>query len=441
MKIKLLMAGLLGLISATTFAQKGELKNAQESYDNYTVESNSAAAKLSPAIMTKATTDINDAKTAIDKAAANEKTSALPLTFALKGAIYGALAARDTVPATSAPLLATAQDAIKKAKELDTKGENKKLIDQANFSVAQYNSTLGVKEYQSGKYDAAYKAFDAYRQVFPDDTTAIYYTALAASNAGGTDPKYYPFAISNYKTLLTTKYSANAKIYRYLAILYIVNKDTTNALKTLGEGVAKYPANSDLRELEIRIGLQAGKENEILGKIQAAIANDPQNKLLYYYEGLTYSRIADASDNKSAKAKDDASKNALNKAALDNYAKAADIYKKAVAIDPDYFEANLNLGYSLIKPAIDTYNEARNLPAAQQKQYEAMRAKADAQFDVAKPYLQKAVDLDPKSSDALSNLRNYYRGKFDPAHAADNKAKADDLKKQIDALPATTTKN
>jgi hypothetical protein len=30
MKIKLLMAGLLGLVSATTFAQKGELKTAKD---------------------------------------------------------------------------------------------------------------------------------------------------------------------------------------------------------------------------------------------------------------------------------------------------------------------------------------------------------------------------------------------------------------------------
>ena len=63
-----------------------------------------------------------------------------------------------------------------------------------------------------------------------------------------------------------------------------------------------------------------------------------------------------------------------------------------------------------------------------------MRLKADAQFDLAKPYLQKAVDLNPKSVDALSYLRNYYRGKYDKANAAANAAKADDLKKQIDAI-------
>src|ERR1019366_6327637 len=99
--------------------------------------------------------------------------------------------------------------AIKKARELDTKGENKKMIDDANNYVAVYNSSLGVKQYQSGKYDLAYRSFDNYRQALPDDTNAIYYTALAASNAGSTDPKFYPLAITNYNNLLTTKYSGN----------------------------------------------------------------------------------------------------------------------------------------------------------------------------------------------------------------------------------------
>jgi tetratricopeptide (TPR) repeat protein len=159
--------------------------------------------------------------------------------------------------------------------------------------------------------------------------------------------------------------------------------------------------------------------------------------LLYYYKGLTYSRIGDDVGSKSTKAKDKAMQASLNKESLDDYSKAADAYKKAIEIDPDYFDANLNLGNALMKPAIDLYNQANALPSnATQKQYDDLRLKADASFEVAKPYLQKAVDLDPKSSNALTNLRNYYRGKYDPANKDANKAKADDLKKQIDALPA-----
>jgi len=117
MKIKLLMTCLLGLASAATFAQKGELNNAQSEYDTYA----SLRGQKAAAFATKANTSIQNAKTSIDKASANEKTVNLPQTFALKSAIYSSLAVDDTVATTSAPLFATADEAVKKAKELDTK--------------------------------------------------------------------------------------------------------------------------------------------------------------------------------------------------------------------------------------------------------------------------------------------------------------------------------
>jgi len=113
MKIKLLMTGLFGLISVAALAQKGELNNAKEKYDKYDLE---RANKLTQA---QGKTDLQDAKTSIDKASVNEKTSVMPLTFALKGAIYSSLALEDTVPATSLPNFKIADEALTKAKSLD----------------------------------------------------------------------------------------------------------------------------------------------------------------------------------------------------------------------------------------------------------------------------------------------------------------------------------
>ncbi len=430
MKIKLLMVGLLTLVSAITLAQKGELNNAKEQYESFTPLSST---KIGP-LLIKANTSLNSAKTSIDKASINEKTATLPLTFAIKAVIYAALASRDTVPASSAPLFNTANEAYNKAKELDTKGENKKYIEDAGIYLAQYKLTEGVNNYQNKLWDKAYNAFDYYRSIRPDDTTAIFYTGLAAQNAGNKDPKYYEFAITNYNKLLTTKYSKGADIYLNLSSIYLLSKDTVNALKSASDGVAKFPTNADLRKREIEIGLQSGKQKDILDKIQNAINNDPKNKTLYYYSGLTYSQLGDDAEKKSKAAKDDASKKTFNQTFIDNFSKAAESYKKAIDLDPEYFEANLNMGYILMRPAIELFNQARLMPANKQKEYEAVRVKADGLFEIAKPYLQKAVDINPKSVDALTNLRNYYKGKFDPAHSKENNDKALELKKQIDAL-------
>ncbi len=428
MKIKLLMAGLLGLVSATTFAQKGELKNAQADYDNY-VPLSTQNQKLFAA---KANESLTNAKVSIDKASTNEKTAELPQTYALKAAIYAAVASRDSVDATSSVSAATATAAAKKAKELDTKGEFKKLLTDANINLATFYRNKGVNEFQSKKYDLAYKSFDQYRQMLPDSADAIYVTGLAAANANN-----YTNAISNYNKLLTTNYAHKEDIYSDLSVLYLSNKDTTGAIKILNDGIAKYPSNSILLQRQIILALQRGKPDEITSKLQTAILNDPKNKSLYYFAGLAYTKIADADDENSAKAKDEQAKKSLHLAALDSYSKAADLYKKALDIDPEYFDATLNLGYVLVSPAVYAYNAAKRMPANNQndqKAFEAAIAKSNAQFDLAKPYLQKAVEMNPKSLIALTNLRNYYRGKSDPAHAAENQAKAAELKKQIDAL-------
>ncbi|WP_184549124.1 tetratricopeptide repeat protein [Mucilaginibacter sp. FT3.2] len=413
MKIKLLMAGLLGLVSATTFAQKGELNNAKSEYEKYEGLRGTPLAK----------TSLTAARTSIDKAAVNEKTATLPLTYALKAAIYSTFANQDSVATTSLPLFTAAEEAVKKAKELDTKEENKQIIQTADLNLAQYQLTKGVAEYGAGKYDLAYKSFDYYRTILPEDTNAVYYTGLSASNSGN-----YAAAITNYNKLLTLKFSKNQTIYLDLSSVYLLNKDTTNALKAVSDGVAKYPANTELRKREIEISLQTGKEKEVLEKIQAALTADPKNKTLYYYAGLTYSQTAEAIIKEQGKTKDPVAKNKLQVSKVENYDKAAEMYKKALEIDPNYFEANLNLGYVIINPAIDQYNAANKLPANKQKEYDAAIAKANATFDQAKPYLQKAVDLNPKSIDALTNLRTYYLGKKDDANASK-------LKAQIDALP------
>lgn len=416
MKITFLIAGTISLFSLSVYAQKGELSTAQQEYDKYeTLRQNKAMA-------TMARTSITTAKASIDKAAANEKTATLPQTYALKGAIYSALAYNDTVATTSTPLFTAASDAVKKAKEADTKGEYKKLIDASNQYLGYYQLNKGVKDFQAKQYEEAYKSFDFYRSVYPDDTTAIYYTGLAAANS-----KNYPVAISNYKKLVTTNYSRRADIYADLSNMYLMQKDTAAALAAVGEGVTKFPANATLRGREVEIALQQGKQAEYVDKIQAAIANDPKNKTLYFYSGIAYGKIADAQAKIAKTAKDPAAKAAAQKAVTENTDKAAEAYKKAVEIDPNYFEANLNMGYILMTSAVDDFNTANKMPMSKQKEYNALMAKVNAAADRAKPYLEKAVELQPKDPSALGNLRNYYIIKKDNVKSAE-------LKKRLDAV-------
>jgi tetratricopeptide (TPR) repeat protein len=425
MKISFLMTGLLGLITVTAFAQKGELTTAQTEYTKY------ESLKGNKAMGTLALNSLKTARVSIDKAAANDKTAALPLTYALKGSIYASMALNDTSATTSTPLFTTAEEAVKKGKELDTKGENKALLTSAELTLAQYQLNKGVKEYGDKKYDLAYKSFDYYRSVLPEDTNAIYYTGLAAANAGNWDA-----ALTNYGKLLTTNYSKKISVYQDMSGFYLQKKDTTNAIKIMTDASAKYPNDAYLAKRVLEMNLQTGKQAEVLSKIESTIATDPKNKTLYYYAGITYTQVADQANKKIAKNKDVAAVAALTKTRDENFAKAEDMYRKALVIDPNYFEANLNLGYVMINPAIDLFNAARNYPVSKQKEYDAAMAKANGMFDAAKPYLLKAVELQPKNVDALTNLRTYYLGKKDMTNANLIKKQIDDIQAGGAAAPA-----
>ncbi|MGI4749846.1 MAG: tetratricopeptide repeat protein [Janthinobacterium lividum] len=390
MKTKYVIASVFTLaFSTAAMAQKSELSNAKSEYDKFTVV---RTGKL-------ASTSLNSAKESIDKAAANDKTATLPQTYALKAAIYGSLAG-DTTQQSRDNLLATAQEAYKKAETADTKGENKKLLEDTKISLANYQLQTGVKQYQSGKYDQAFSSFDNYRQYFPEDTNAILYTGLAAANSKNNDA-----AISNYKKLVTTKYSKSLGVYSDLATLYLQKKDTASAIKIMDEATKRYPKNAELAKREIELNIQSGNKKEVLQKIETAIANDPKNKTLYYYAGLTYSSAKD-------------------------YTKAGEYYQKALEIDPNYFEANLNQGFVIMSPAIDMFNAANKLPASKQKEYTAAIAKSTALFSKAEPYILKATEVNPTSLEALGNLKTVYIGKKEDAKAAAVQKKMDALSKK-----------
>ena len=390
MKTKYVIASVFMLaVSTAAMAQKSELANAKSEYDKFSVV---RTGKL-------AATSLNSAKESIDKAAANDKTATLPQTYALKAAIYGSLAG-DSTQQSRDNLITTAQEAYKKAETADTKGENKKLLDDTKLSLANYQLQTGVKQYQSGKYDQAFSSFDSYRQYFPEDTNAILYTGLAAANAKNNDA-----AISNYKKLVTTKYSKSLGVYGDLASLYLMKKDTASALKIMDEATKKYPKSAELAKREIELNIQSGNKKEVIQKIETAIANDPKNKTLYYYAGLTYSSAKD-------------------------YTKAGEYYQKALEIDPNYFEANLNQGFVIMSPAIDMFNAANKLPASKQKEYTAAVAKSTALFNKAEPYILKATEVNPTSLEALANLKTVYIGKKDDAKAAAVQKKIDALTKK-----------
>lgn len=389
MKIKFLIFAFV-LISSATFAQRGELASAKSSYDKYVDFKQFNARGLGAA-------DLQNAKKSIDKVVVHEKTVNDASAWAYKALIYTDLAALDSTATDIEPLINEASEAITKAKDLDRNGTNKTPIDRASTLLSQFLLNRGVTSYQAAKYNDAYLAFKKALIYKPGDTTVTYYTGLAAINS-----KNYKAAIEQYEQLIATNYSANQRIYLDLSRMYSMEKDTTAAIRIASTGASKYPNDVALATQEIELSLISGKHKEVIAKIIDQAQKNPTNKLYPFYLGIAYNGVNDAD-------------------------KAEEAYKKAIAIDPNYADAYTNLGAVLLNKGINTYNTANKLPQNKQKEYDVMIKKANEQFEVALPYLLKAVDLNPSSRVALESLKKYYIIKKD-------KVKMDEVNEKLKRL-------
>ena len=370
-------------------AQKGELSTAKTNYEKYIALKDAGSLALAGPSLTIA-------KTSIDKAALNEKTAIDASTWAYKALIYANLALNEADAATAEALIKSAGDDFSKAVDMDTDKKNANLITAGNDAFAQFQLNKGVKAFQAQDFKQAYTAFEQSLIYRPADTLLTYYSGLAAINAVD-----YTSAIKRYEELLTTDYSANREIALDLSKLYSMQKDTVNAIRIASVYATKFNDQA-LATQEIELSLMSGKQKQVIERILAQITLDPKNKLEHFYLGIAYD-------------------------ALKEFKKAEDAYKKAIDLDSNYFDATLNLGSGILNNGIDLYNKANTLPANKQKEYDAAMKVAFVEFDRAFPYLDKAVKIDPKSLNALQNLKTYYVIKK-------NTAKVAELTKQISAL-------
>lgn len=358
-------------------AQKGELINAKTNYEKFASLKDAGSANL-------AGPSLQAAKSSIDKAALNEKTATDATTWAYKSLIYTNLAIEsDSLNAETQIGIAT--DAFRKFAALDVAKKNAELFTACTDILAQFQLNKGVKAFQSQRYKDAYSAFDQSLNFRPADTTLTYYAGLAAINA-----QDYAAAIKKYSDLLNTDYSANKEIALDLSRLYVMQKDTTNAI-LIASTYSKKFNDAKLATQEIELSLMSGKQKEVIARINDQILKDPTNAIQYFYLGIAQEALKDVKNAELA-------------------------YKKALEINPKYLDAALNLGTIYLNTGIDFYNKANLLPANKQKEYDLGMKNANVEFDRAYPFLKQVFDAqNPKSETVLQSLKTYYRLKKNPA--------------------------
>lgn len=327
---------------------------------------------------------LDKAMEAIDDASTNPKTIEDSKTWFYRGKIYLSIAMSDDEKYKDLD-----PDAINKGYEAllryqELAEENDEFADEAKSLIlvcAEQYYNKGVALYNDQDYENSMVAFSESAEINESvgrvDSLATYNAALCAEFAGLKES-----AIVYYRKLVEIKYY-QPTIFTSLAELEKAEGDTVAAMEYIKMGREVYPDNFNLIIAETNIYLSAGDKDKAMELLQLAIKQDDSNPTLFFAVGTNYDQMG-------------------------NFEEAENNYKSAIVLDPEYFDANYNLGALYVNKAIELLAQANALPLDEEAEYNALKDEANKLLENSLPYLEKADQLQPDDPYTLKTLKDIY---------------------------------
>lgn len=406
MKSKYVILASTLLISVIAFAQKDQIKAAEKALKSGNPQ--------------EAVTILKEAESLIANASDSEKAQ----YYFDKGNAHLGLANKKVEEGKNLSIAAKSfQDLLAAEK---ASGKNKYSA-QAKTSITEIKGKLlnsAIEDTQSDRVLAgAGKLYDAY-MLDKKDTINLYYAASTYVNG-----KDYVNALKLYNKLKSLNYSGKGE--SYLATnkltsqedLFKSAKERDLAVKIgTHEKPRKEVIPSKRGEINKNIALilvQEGKVEEAKKAVADARKANPDDNSLILTEANLYLETKDYEMYKKLVAEAlEKNPNDANlvfnlgvlSAQAKNPAEAEKYYKKVMEIDPNYINAYINLSALILeneKPIIDEMNKL-GTSDKDMKRYNVLKVQRETLFKSTIPYLQKAVELDPKNIDVSKTLLNVY---------------------------------
>jgi len=316
-----------------------------------------------------------------------------------------------------------ALEAYKKADELDTKGKFKtKTSTKASIAILRgIYTNKGVKYFGGKKYKKAVTELQKALELaeYPKEASdtlfntglVTYYVGVMAQNGGDkeTAKKYYELCIA--------KEYQEAAPYQALASIYKEMKQPKKEMETLQAGFDKYPNSKEILIGFINYYLTSGQSEKALKKLTKAVKDNPENPTFHYAIGTLYdTMVKDTTDKYTVE----------DKAAY--LTKAMESYNTAIELKPEYFEALYNLGALHYNEAARILKEADKLPLNKKAEFEAETKKAQVQFELALPFMERAHAADANDRSTLQTLVTIY-------HKLKKQEKKKETQAKLDAIP------
>lgn len=293
-------------------------------------------------------------------------------------------------------------------------GEQKNYKDASSvlYSIYQLDKKDVEKLYfaasyavNGGDYDTALKHYDELIKLNFSGERVEY---IATSKLNGEETTFASLAERDKAVKIGTHEnpkienvkSKRGEIYKNVALIYINKNDIPAAKKAITDARKTNPDDASLIVSEADLYLKTNDLDAYKKLIQEAISKNNTDPNLYYNLGVI-STTASPAD-------------------------AETYYKKAIELDPKYTNAYLNLAVVKLNADEPIVKEMQKLgtSAKENKRYDELKAKREQIFKNALPYLEKAVELDIKNTDAVKTLLNVYNYLEMTAEAKALKAKA-----------------
>lgn len=422
MRIKHIVLASAILVSVSSFAQKDELKKLKKIYEkeipsaNDLVEYKANLDKLAP-LATEEADKIYYNFYKANSSSVEIATLGAPPTQAQLGKAFSPKSISEIAIAYNATL------------DYEKKTGKKVYTDDINKKVAFFKPQLIDLAMELGKANKNKDAADILYAVYTLDKTDVdllFYAASYSVNANDFDK-----ALEYYEALKKLNYSGEGTIYYAYNIANKV-EENFGANKTLRDVAVTAKSHSKPREEKIpskrgeiykNIALilkEKGKTAEALTAIQDARKENPTDESLLMAEAElylgnkdydNYSRLVNEALAKSPNNADLVYNLGVISSGINKLDEAEKYYLKALTIDPNYFNALLNISELKLRVDEKYVTEMNKLGTSEKdnKRYEVIKSEREKNFKSILPYLEKAVELKPDDEAATKTLLSVYR--------------------------------
>jgi tetratricopeptide (TPR) repeat protein len=247
------------------------------------------------------------------------------------------------------------------------------------------------------------QVFEKQLKTYVNDTLAYYIGALVSAQE-----QLYDQAIE-YSDLYLNKGGKSREVYVTLYQIYTSEekKDTEKALSIIRTAKAALPNDVTFPKIEIEMLLNENRTDEARTGLEEAIKKEPNDKLLHYYLGYVNYK-------------------------LEKYLDARKNFENALAIDPQFFDAQIQLANTYlveVDKVSKTLNNTGNSPADSKKRSALVQERVK-QAEIALPHLEKAEKM--KATDKEAEIDLYTKLSLIYYYVADDKNTARVKKKLKD---------